>query len=132
MLYNNIYIHMNLIYMNSYELHMNSFCKEKANWRQPTSWHVQFYCYRVIFYQMSPTCNTYDLQSLQGHSWGTQLNFALNAFSVSKFFISFFLWYGARRARGWIFWQGHQILNLCQLLFQEALLSCFNGGTINH
>ena len=46
--------------------------------------------YSFIVSQINPTCDTYVLQSLQGHSRGTQfLIFNLNAFSVSEFLISF-------------------------------------------
>ena len=45
--------------------------------------------YNFIVSQINPTCDTYVLQSLQGHSRGTQfLIFNLNAFSVSEFLIS--------------------------------------------
>ena len=46
--------------------------------------------YNFIVSQINTTCDTYVLQNLQGHSRGTQfLTVNLNAFSVSKFLISF-------------------------------------------
>ena len=46
--------------------------------------------YNFIVSQINTTCDTHVLQNLQGHSRGTQfLTVNLNAFSVSKFLISF-------------------------------------------
>ena len=46
--------------------------------------------YNFLFSQINPTCDKYVLQSLQGHSRGTQfLIFNLNDISVSEFLNSF-------------------------------------------
>ena len=81
--------------------------------------------YNFIVSQIDPTCDTYVLESLGGHSRGTQfLIFNLVAFSVSEFLISFGKIshiFGARKETDSVPYLTEFTLRLFQKLFPRKL-----------
>ena len=81
--------------------------------------------YSFIVSQINPTCDTYVLQSLEGHPRGAQfLIFNLNAFSISEFLISFGKMchnFGAKKETDSVLYLTEFTLRLFKKLFPRKL-----------